>query len=90
MADWEGAGILPEGQQLLFLKPFDFTDFFNQGLRNVLIIKKGQLTLEASLVHLYFAKDGKMWQKIINKEYSMNLHWLKSSEMFQLYVLHHN
>lgn len=64
MADWEGAykrgGILLEGQQLLFLKPFDFTDFFNQGVRNVIIIKKGQLTLEASLVHLYFAKDGKM------------------------------
>lgn len=28
MADWEGVGILLEGQQLLFLKPFDFTDFF--------------------------------------------------------------
>ena len=28
MADWEGTGILLEGQQLLFLKPFDFTDFF--------------------------------------------------------------
>ena len=61
MADWEGAGILLEGQQLLFLKPFDFTDFFNQGVRIVIIFhQKGQLTLEASLVHLYFAKDGKM------------------------------
>ena len=65
MADWEGAGILLAGQQLLSLNPFDFTDFF---------IKKGQLTLEASLVHLCFAKDGKMCKKIIDKEYSTNLH----------------
>lgn len=62
MADWEGAGILLEWQQLLFLKPFDFTHFFNQGVRiaSLFFIKKGRLTLEASLVHLYFAKDGEM------------------------------
>ena len=44
MADWEGAGILLEGQQL-FLKPFDFTDFFNQGVRIVIIFYQKKVNL---------------------------------------------
>ena len=44
MADWEGAGILLAGQQLLSLNPFDFTDFFNQGVRIVIIFYQKRST----------------------------------------------